>query len=74
MNKHGYCKINRIISSADYGYGKANEHLWNIVFAEYNQETLVHSGSNVHADCYTLEKRGAHSLFNMNERDEQRYR
>ena len=74
LNQHGYCKINRIISSADYGYGKANEHLWNIVFAEYNQETLVHSGSNVHADWYTLEKRGAHSLFIMNERDEQRYR
>lgn len=63
--KSGFIGYEKVYSAADLGYSKQNEHLWNIVYHDYNAEKHIHIGSDVYADWYTLEKRGAKSFWVM---------
>lgn len=72
--KYGFIGYENIWVSSEYGYSKRNEHVWNLVYAEYIAQHHIHVGSDVYADWYTLEKRGAKSLWIMSREIEESFR
>lgn len=65
LKKAGYEGYEKLFVSSERGYSKRNEHMWNIVYSEYDAATHIHVGADVYADWYTLEKRGAKSRWIM---------
>lgn len=63
--KCGFIGYEKLWVSCEYGVSKRDEQMWNLVYAEYDSGKHIHVGSDVYADWYTLERRGASSLWVM---------
>lgn len=65
LARAGFLGFERLFVSCDYGYSKRDEQMWNVIYQQYNESSHIHVGSDVYADWYTLERRGAKSRWIM---------
>lgn len=61
----GYSGYDQIWVSCECGASKRNWGIWNLVFGKYEEKRHIHVGSDVYEDWYTLEVRGAKSMYLM---------